>query len=406
MSGKRFTKEDDDYIMNNHGIISNADIGKAIGRSAGSICKRYKVLAEMEKIRNQYKDIVDEYGPKECEKPLVSEDTPMKKPGRILTFVKTNSGDKCLLNGKVTMMSEYGIMDYLKMRYDTSAGSRSSMCDIISELADQYIYLTYDELIDALEYGNELDGRIIRAGLGSIYPKDDLDAICDIAAERLGKSLPSCSDKFANDTAEMDKPDLLKTNVIDILTSGNLDARSIGNTVTLSNSAIDCQEWIIADINHGGTENTIDLFPVTTLTNDAMKFDDEFSMYENSLLDNYLEDVVYDGFDSRIKDLLCPIDIELHNGKVISRHVVAPSLTELGATNKYAFSDGNAYYDMLAERGRAYKTPNGSAAAYWTRTYDNNHAGNVFACENSSFIGRYYCDNSNYVVAHIRLKTK
>ena len=207
------------------------------------------------------------------------------------------------------------------------------------------------------------------------------------------------------------------------LTSGKITSDYIGKTVYLSNSVITCQEWIIADVNHDSTSGTVDLISKTTLTNDKTQFNINGLIYKSSTLDTYLESTVYNGFSASIKNALNNMSVPSYTGSsydyddstkvvtsIIERHVIAPSLIEVGdvvvIANNNALIEGNIYpifgSAVINNSKSVFNDPNGTARTYWTRTAVINTYSDIW-CKNT--YGTQFgsdSDNNWYVVARIR----
>ena len=162
----------------------------------------------------------------------------------------------------------------------------------------------------------------------------------------------------------------------------------------LSNSAIKCQEWVIADVNHDGTSGTVDLFSKTLLhgPNDGginfSYYGSETNIYNGSKLDDYAESTVYNGFATEVRNALNYMNVA-SNGETIQRHVVVPSFTEFGGGiieegtvysmyNAYSESRGGTPVWIPFADGGYYDN-----AHYWTRSKYN--GGVAFARFNDRF---------------------
>ena len=205
-----------------------------------------------------------------------------------------------------------------------------------------------------------------------------------------------------------------KVNPIAALTSGKITSAHIGKTVYLSNSAITCQEWVIADVNHDGTSGTVDLFGKYVLNNNdfSIQYNTVYSsVYKGSNLDNYLESTVYNGFTTEVKNALNNMNV-VSNGETLQRHVVAPSLREVG----------NNYPDHVLEEGTIYpifspaSNPNSKSIFkrpsengytwYWTRSRFTGYSGDVWRVLGNGSAGNCTYDIGNHVVARLRFAVK
>ena len=89
----------------------------------------------------------------------------------------------------------------------------------------------------------------------------------------------------------------------------------IGIEVTLPNSVITCQEWVIADVNHDGTSGTVDLFSKYTL---ELRYSGvEFGLnniYKGSELDARME-LKCSYFDEDVYNALLNYEVRIENDK-------------------------------------------------------------------------------------------
>ena len=178
----------------------------------------------------------------------------------------------------------------------------------------------------------------------------------------------------------------------------------------MSNSAITCQEWVIADVNHDGTSGTVDLFSKTTLNNTDLQFSTTSSYYKGSNLDNYLESTVYNGFAADIKNSLNLMNV-VSNNETIQRHVVAPSLRELGNSyTDYALEEGTMYpiFSPACDPNSKsiFKNPRGYNVYYWTRSRYTNYSSTVYRVNYDGYANYNSYDASYSVVARLRFAAK
>ena len=195
--------------------------------------------------------------------------------------------------------------------------------------------------------------------------------------------------------------ELTKVNPVDALTSGKIKKSDIGKIVYLSNSNTNrhgaCQEWRIADINHDGTEGTVDLvsryvvYDILATTFNSKEDDKWMVWYESSNVKKLLLDF-YNDFADNIKNAIKTQHVTLTdpNGTLAYRDykIKCPSLTELGCRANYA---GGALISDMPEEGSIYPLfgdkqvqPNvlaifknartNTPESYWTRTPCNNHS--------------------------------
>ena len=208
--------------------------------------------------------------------------------------------------------------------------------------------------------------------------------------------------------------ELGKVNPVALLTSGKITSNDIGKTVYLSNSRVKCQEWIIADINHDGTSGTVDLFSKYLLGSKSHYKTNNNSYYIESDLDNYLELDVYSGFATEVRNALNNMTVELYNNTTIQRHIVAPSLLEVGndCTDNIYQSYSGTLYPIFSPACNPnpksiFSMPDGSQNdQYWTRTrYDY---ANVCIIDYKGECSDWGCDSSYmaHVVARIRFTKK
>ena len=174
--------------------------------------------------------------------------------------------------------------------------------------------------------------------------------------------------------------DLGNVNPVKALTSGKITSDYIGKTVYLSNSAADCQEWRIADVNHDGTYGTVDLFPKYVLQNSSRVFANAFRYYKESLLRTWLNEDFYNGFTDEIKSAM-KVQNFPSNRETLSDKVKCPSLNEvgLGMDNDGSIDEGLIYpifgtsiirNNVAANTLSIYtRADTGHAGDYWTRSY-------------------------------------
>ena len=132
------------------------------------------------------------------------------------------------------------------------------------------------------------------------------------------------SGETSGDGFDLDK-ELAKVNPVRALTSGKITKDCIGRMVRLTNSEADTDEWIIANVNHDGTEGAVDLFPAKVLKTD-MQFDTTSQLYSLSDLRSWLNDDLYHGFATEVQNAIVDQQI-LSNGEILEDKVKCPSLT-------------------------------------------------------------------------------
>lgn len=188
---------------------------------------------------------------------------------------------------------------------------------------------------------------------------------------------------------------------VDILTSGRITTDDLGKTVYLSNSAIVCQEWIIADVNHDNTTDTVDLISKTTLDNYDKKMSWDGSnwagvYYIGSGVDTYLENTVYNGFSDSIKNAINYAVVPEY--PKVQRHVILLSSKEFGYMSYSNKEEGTVYpiFEPVCSPNPkiACITPDGVDRndCYWTRTFYNDGNGNGFTynVNDDGYIGYSY----------------
>ena len=229
--------------------------------------------------------------------------------------------------------------------------------------------------------------------------------------------------------------ELAKVNPVNALTSGKFTANDIGKTVYLSNSAIKCQEWQIADVNHDGTTGTVDLFPKYVLEDDTKTNGSSFDSfqfaysgdYSGSLVRQWLNNNIYSGFADEIKNAMKIQGVVYYdynrNYNTLYDKVKLPSLEELGC-RAGTFGGINGYTDIkfaecTGKEGYIYPlfgsqqlSPNNSAvryllsnnkrSEYFTRTillgFGDEYV--VYIGKGAAYWYRYY--QCTYLVAIIR----
>ena len=135
--------------------------------------------------------------------------------------------------------------------------------------------------------------------------------------------------------------EITKVNPIKALISGKFTKDYIGKTIYLSNSASSCQEWLIADIDHDGTNGTVDLFPKYVLCS-TERLQGGTSLYYLQIkpMLNILNRTIYNGFTSEIKSAMLDIPTPYYAYYVsggsnpvvqyINHKIKIPSCPELG----------------------------------------------------------------------------
>ena len=383
-----YTKEEDDYIMDNWTLKTHKEIAETLNRSTISVINRHKKLV----IRAN------------------KEDEPQQQEGSnvIVTVAKVLTGANGLPVCHVLSIDNYNVLDYFKQEYDKR---RLPMVGVISKFVYNVIHSENaiafcDEIADALIYSGETYEGAIKHCLDCVFTENELDLLCEKVAEKIRNNTLN-----RDIVGYYDMLKILRSDPVAALTSGKLDERFIGVMVTLPNSAITCQEWMIADVNHDGTSGTVDLFSKTTLTNGTIiQFSTSSQIYKNSNLDNYLESTVYNGFATEVKNALNLMDVE-SNRETIQRHIVAPSLTEVGNSYPNDVIQEGAIYPIFSPACNPnpksiFIRPNGNGVAYWTRSRYTNFSRGVWRVGSGGDAYSDYYDGSTYVVARIRFAAK
>ena len=168
-------------------------------------------------------------------------------------------------------------------------------------------------------------------------------------------------------------------NPVSVLTSGKITSDHIGKTVYLSNSAITCQEWIIADVNHDGTSGTVDLvckhcYYGELSTKNGVQFDQTSNYYAaSSLYNNTHNKVSY--FTDDVKNAMKTINF-ISGSETLQDKIKIPSLTEVGC-NKNSYCTPAQEGTIYPLFGNTQSSPNnlaiftdcdGTTRKYWTRT--------------------------------------
>ena len=210
--------------------------------------------------------------------------------------------------------------------------------------------------------------------------------------------------------------EIANANPVKALTSGQFTTADIGKTIYLSNSAVACQEWRVADINHDGTSGTVDLFPKYTLTSSSTTFGGS-QIYANSSVRTWLNGTVLGGFTAEVQNAM-KVQNFPSNGTTLSDKIKCPSLDEVGCHNvssirsdyggDYVITEGTIYPIFGAQQLRPnnsaiYSRPNnGGVTYYWTRSRDTNSSSSVWFVYNNGYCSYDYYSHSYYVVACIR----
>lgn len=245
----------------------------------------------------------------------------------------------------------------------------------------------------------EIDGETFVA-----YENIDRN-ICDIVS--IDEFNKMRSGETSSDEFDLDK-ELGKVNPVRALTSGKITKDYIGRMVRLTNSEVDTEEWIIANVNHDSTEGTVDLFPAKVLKTD-MQFDTTSQLYSLSDLRYWLNDEFYNGFTEEIRNAIVDQQI-LSNGEILEDKVKCPSLTELGISYDYLINEGSMYPIFGDEIkygvniSSIFKDKNGNSMRYWTRSRRTNYSYYVWFVNNNGYCLYNNCNYSGAVVACIRFK--
>ena len=129
--------------------------------------------------------------------------------------------------------------------------------------------------------------------------------------------------------------------------------------------------------------------------------------YNNSDLDNYLESTVYNAFASEVKNALNNMNVV--SNEVIQRHIVAPSLAELGIiSSDYTIEEGIIYPIFSPASNYNSKSifnmPDTGypPIRYWTRSKRTYNNSDVWAVYDDGSRSDYHCNNTCALVARIR----
>lgn len=204
--------------------------------------------------------------------------------------------------------------------------------------------------------------------------------------------------------------EIANANPVKALTSGQFTTADIGKTVYLSNSAVTCQEWRVADVNHDGTSGTVDLFPKYTLTTEYMVFSNSSQYYANSNIRTWLNGTVLGGFTAEIQSAM-KVQNFPSNGATLSDKVKCPSLDEVGCHNAsaitsdyggdYVIAEGTIYpifgtQQLRPNSSAIYSRPNnGGTTWYWTRSRYTNSSYYVWYVNSNG-----YCDGNGYISSY------
>ena len=209
--------------------------------------------------------------------------------------------------------------------------------------------------------------------------------------------------------------DLGNVNPVKALTSGKITSDYIGKTVYLSNSAADCQEWRIADVNHDSTVGTVDLFPKFTIGSSVFRDTSSGNpkngeYYKSSTLRTWLNGDFYNGFTDEIKNAM-KIQSFPSNYETLSDKVKCPSLNEVGCTassktyQKYIISEGVIYPIfgtgvLFPNTLAVFMRTDGATVHYWTRS--RHTAPGSWYVDGQGCSYNYSYNSTCYVVACIR----
>ena len=173
-------------------------------------------------------------------------------------------------------------------------------------------------------------------------------------------------------------------NPVKALSSGKITKDYIGKVVYLRNSNMANQEWIIADVNHDGTNNTVDLvtrciinFDRTSENTDVDRPFGDNAVYETSTIRSLLNSTIYNGFDNCVKNALKDLNVA-SNGKILHDKVKLLSLKELclkprsSATNFSGYVQEGNEYPLFGGSCIENTNPKSVFINPYTMTYDTN----------------------------------
>ena len=166
---------------------------------------------------------------------------------------------------------------------------------------------------------------------------------------------------------------LALTNPIELLASGKLNSTYIGRTVYISNPGCDCQEWLIAGVNHDNSGHySIDLVSKYIMINNTYyaEYSANNTYYHNSALRNTIRVSMHTNFS---KETIAHMGVFTYtsNGTIAKDMVVAPTTAEVGLTSD--FNEGTIYplfgSDRVYTNSKAIRPryDSGAAINYWTR---------------------------------------
>lgn len=116
------------------------------------------------------------------------------------------------------------------------------------------------------------------------------------------------------------------TELLQLIENGYINSSIIGKVVPIFNHLCENKNWIIIDINHDGTKNTVDLISETVALKYGL-FDYNSNKYNNSRIKNEIEGLL-NGFAPIVRDHLTTMNI-ISNGETIKSKIKLPSVTEL-----------------------------------------------------------------------------
>ena len=142
---------------------------------------------------------------------------------------------------------------------------------------------------------------------------------------------------------------LTKVNPIRTLKSGKFTKDDIGKTVYLSNSSSQCQEWVIADVNHDDEDGSVDLFPKYVLVETVpdITYGTQIT-YFTTKLRRYLNDIFIYGFTDDVRNSLSYLEYKYVNTTskkdvTMSDKIKPPTQLEVGVYSS-GYSSLEKYY--------------------------------------------------------------
>lgn len=184
---------------------------------------------------------------------------------------------------------------------------------------------------------------------------------------------------------------------LDIINAGLQDQMSIGATITGVTDGGTCGTYRVIDVNHDGTNNTVDIISTTQVG--SMAFGSN-QIYANSNVRAWLNDTYMNSFSTNMKAAMKTMAVST-NGTTVNDKIKAPSMTEFGSDSAQTV-EGNKYPNY---NGSSLWIPAGSkgiSIGYWLRSRRTNHSVNMWYVNSDGTISNNSYSYDRGVVAILR----